>query len=77
MDDNHVLEEILVMVKALTKKVDEQQEKMLKLNERCMEQSLLIRSLTMELKYVKSTPKDDVIVEKIKRTLKSYAEIAK
>lgn len=77
MEDNQVLEEILVMVKALTKKVDEQQEEMLKLNERCMEQSLLIRSLTVELKRVKSTPNDDVIVEKIERTLKSYAEVAK
>jgi hypothetical protein len=76
MKDNQVLEEILVIVKALTKKVDEQQEEMLKLNERCMEQSLLIRSLTMEFKHVKSTPNDDVIMEKIERTLKSYAEVA-
>jgi hypothetical protein len=30
MENNQVLEEILVMVKALIKKVDEQQEKMLK-----------------------------------------------
>ena len=37
MEENQVLEEILVMVKALTKKVDEQQEEMFKLNERCME----------------------------------------
>jgi hypothetical protein len=77
MKDNQVLEEILVMVKTLTKKVDKQQEEMLKLNERCMEQFLLIRSLTMELKRVKSTPNDDVIVEKIERTLKSYAKVAK
>ena len=37
MEENQVLKEILVMVKALTKKVDEQQEKMSKLNSRCME----------------------------------------
>ena len=77
MEDNQVLEEILVMVKALTKKVDEQQEEILKLNERCMEQSLLIRNLTLALKHVKPTSNDDVIVEKIEKTLKSYAEAAK
>jgi hypothetical protein len=42
-----------------------------------MEKSLLIRSLTMELKHVKSTSNHDVIVEKIERTLKSYIEVAK
>jgi hypothetical protein len=76
MEENQVLKEILVMVKALTKKVDEQQEEMFKLNEKCMEQSLLIRSLTVALKHVKA-PSDDIIVEKIERTLKSYAEVAK
>ena len=76
MEENQVLKEILVMVKALTKKVDEQQEEMSKLNERCMEQSLLIRNLTLALKHAKA-PSDDVIVEKIEKTLKSYAEVAK
>jgi hypothetical protein len=89
MEDNQVLEEILVILKALTKKVDEQQKKMLKLHERSMEQSLVIRSLIVELRHVKtclkdiidvilkSTLNDDSIVEKIEMTVKSYAEIAK
>jgi hypothetical protein len=58
MGDNKVLKEILVMVKALTEKINEQQEKMLKLNERSMEHFLVIKSLTTKLRHVKTCLKD-------------------
>jgi hypothetical protein len=94
MADNKALDEILVVVKALTKKIDEQQEQICVLVKSSQDQATvianqytLIREMRRDFKDFgkclseladgKSTPVDDTIMEKMEKTLKTYAEVAK
>jgi hypothetical protein len=94
MANNKALDEILVVVKALTKKIDEQQEQICVLVKSSQDQATvianqytLIREMRRDFKDFgkclseladgKSTPVDDTIMEKMEKTLKTYAEVAK